>query len=447
MNNDLRKKLRRLGVSKGARHLKPAPPPSQEPKPDLPADKQEPIHTPPKEQRFSGEASIPLEEALPGGRVIHTSKGDCFVVDYVYPFSHHYGTCQVGDLLDVDLSQFAFGGPPESLASYSARDLLFLDIETRGLMETGSEVIQIGLAYLEKEAFVVRCLFARDLNEEGAMLADLQRLLDHYPLLVTFNGKAFDLRFLDGRATMNRLFFDQGDLTEQPHIDLLPLARRLWRHLPSVALSQLDKEVLGVKRPMDEIPGWRIPIIYNHYLIDRNPYPIKGIFEHNRFDMLAMVGLMVELDRLFKRERHQNDPHMLLNHAAHLEKEGRVQDAEPLYLSLLSDQDAPTDLRWAASRALSLIYKRADRREEALVLWQEMATLSVADIFPFIELAKHYEWHSPDAARLQSASKWAAHAYQIVITHHYHNADLRHALEHRLTRLKKKQSGDPRPTV
>ncbi|MEM7800492.1 MAG: ribonuclease H-like domain-containing protein, partial [Chloroflexota bacterium] len=367
-----------------------------------------------------------------------TKKGGCFVVDYVYPFSHEYGICQIGDLLNVDLDRFKLG-KHQNFKAYSPRDLLFLDIETRGLMETGSEVIQIGLAYFEKDAFVVRCLFARDLNEEGAMLADLESLLERYPLLVTFNGKSFDLRFLDGRAIMNRMFFDKGDLVEQPHIDLLPFARRVWRHLPSVALSQLDKHVLEVKRPIDEIPGWRIPIIYNHYLLDRNPYPIKGIFEHNRFDMLAMVGLMVEIDRLFEKGADLADPHLLLNLALHWEREGASPNAELLFNALINNEAFPGDIRFAAFRSLSLIYKRANRRSEAIRLWQSMADLSVNDIFPHIELAKHYEWHSSNPDRIKEASTWAAYAYQLAITHQPFNIQLHREIEHRLTRLASKE--------
>jgi len=43
------------------------------------------------------------------------------------------------------------------------------------------------------------------------------------------------------------------------HVDLLPLARRLWRdRLPSRTLGMLEAHILGAGRSEEDIPGWMI---------------------------------------------------------------------------------------------------------------------------------------------------------------------------------------------
>ncbi|MDV7394021.1 hypothetical protein RZS08_21760, partial [Arthrospira platensis SPKY1] len=68
MNESLQDRLRRLGVVKGARHLKPVPPPARAPAPVEGPDE-----------------PVPLERLLAGGWVEETAVGACYVLDKVYP--------------------------------------------------------------------------------------------------------------------------------------------------------------------------------------------------------------------------------------------------------------------------------------------------------------------------------------------------------------------------
>ena len=108
--------------------------------------------------------------------------------------------------------------------------------------------------------------------------------------LVTFNGKCFDAPLLDARYTTNGR---TSPLPSLAHLDLLPLARRLWRdRLPSRALGSLEQYILGVTRSQEDVPGWMIPQFYFSYLRSGDARPLKSVFYHNAIDVLSMAALL-----------------------------------------------------------------------------------------------------------------------------------------------------------
>ena len=67
-------------------------------------------------------------------------------------------------------------------------------------------------------------------------------------LLVSYNGKAFDLPLLNGRMVMNR----RAKLPDRAHLDLLHIARRLHKsRLGPCRLIGLEADVLGFERGPD----------------------------------------------------------------------------------------------------------------------------------------------------------------------------------------------------
>ena len=130
----------------------------------------------------------------------------------------------------------------------------------------------------------------RDPAEEAGMLEALAEFLAPTQALVTFNGKAFDAPLLITRYTLHNIPFPFKDYA---HLDLLPLARRLWRdRLPSRALKYLEENVLSAPRTLEEVPGYEIPYLYFDYLRSRDARPLKGVFYHNAMDVVAMAALL-----------------------------------------------------------------------------------------------------------------------------------------------------------
>src|SRR4030067_1036414 len=130
----------------------------------------------------------------------------------------------------------------------------------------------------------------RDPFEEPAMLLALEEFLAPCKTLVTFNGKSFDAPLLTTRYTLQGWPSPMGRMA---HIDLLHLARRLWRdRLPSRTLSNLEVQILGAQRSEEEIPGWMIPQMYFDFLRDGDARPMKRVFYHNEMDVLSMAALL-----------------------------------------------------------------------------------------------------------------------------------------------------------
>jgi len=439
MGEDKLKRLRRLGVVKGARHLKPALPRSQE-KLDQYFDR--PEYDSPEEN--PGQENLSLAVLFPEGQVIETDYGSCFVLDQVYPLTHRHGEDSLAGLITTPIGAAATFTRDQRLTSLRPDDLLFLDTETTGLSGAGTIAFMVGVAFIEssqdpsgsRQAFVVRQYFLRDHGDEPAMLFLLSQLLAQRKGLVTFNGRSFDLPLLDTRYLMNRLDGLVGDLRDRPHIDLLPPSRRLWRHrFTSCSLGSLEEKLLGLTRNQEDIPGWAIPGLYLEYLRSRDAREMRRVFYHNQVDMLSMATLIVRILRQFTQPQPGDHPLDLLSLGRWQMAMGQTTEAEK-NLQLAATLDLPLSHYQQALYLLGSLLKRADRRLEAVPLWQQIAVTSFDDVSAHLELAKAFEWHLDD---LQSARMWTREALKL-----YESWDggrdliLQEELLHRLQRLELK---------
>ncbi|MCD6321286.1 ribonuclease H-like domain-containing protein [Candidatus Bipolaricaulota bacterium] len=167
--------------------------------------------------------------------------------------------------------------------------IVFLDIETLGTMT--EPVILVGLAWPEGGELFIRQLVVRAIPEELPVLIETAQALERAEALVSFNGRAFDVNFLQGRFD----YYGLPARLEQPNFDLLYFARRRWREeLPNCRLETLERHVLGIERPLD-VPSALVPEFYVSYLRERNVGPLVAVIEHNRQDLLSMVHLLSRL--------------------------------------------------------------------------------------------------------------------------------------------------------
>lgn len=423
----LEKKLRRLGVVKGGRNLKPAPPPD--------ASLLKPISTPKPEFPAAHRPSfVPIETVVPGLRVQETAVGACMIVDKVYPLSHYHGADRLQDLFTLDAAVTATITQNDKFNEINPGDLLFIDTETTGLAGAGTLAFMVGVAYFEDDALVVRQYFLRDHGDEAAMLHLLDDLLAAKAGLVSFNGRSFDIPLLDGRFLMNRML---SDVRHKPHLDLLPPSRRLWRcRLNSCALGNLEPAILNVRRTQEDVPGWLIPSLYTDYLRTGNGRDLSRVFYHNQLDMVSMVTLMARILRQFSQPDPSDHPLDLYSLGKWQASMGMATEAEQ-NLRLAAQGDMPLDFFHQNLHELGLLLKRNGRRAEAIPLWQQIAATSFDDISAHIELAKYYEWHEPD---LPQAILWTEQALKLSQSWGNRTDLVRDELEHRLTRLQQKQT-------
>ena len=430
MKKDIQNRLRKLGVVKGSRKLKPAP--KVVPPPLSRVDY--------LAERDRVDEPRLLADLPPGGQVVETAVGGCYVLDKVYPLSYQHGDDTLQDLLAHSPHIAAVFSKDVQLQDLHFQDFLFIDTETTGLAGAGTLAFMVGVAFFEKQAafddlvLVVRQYFLRDHGDEAAMLTLLEELLAHKTGLISFNGRSFDLPLLDGRYLMNRMM---NPMLGMPHIDLLPPARRLWRkRLDSCALSALEPNLLGVHRTHEDVPGWLIPSLYHNYLRSGNAQELMRVFYHNQLDMVSMVTLAARIMRLFDQPNAEDDPIDLFSLGKWQADLGLTAVAEQ-NLRLAVAGDLPLTHFHEALYRLGALLKRNGRRAEAVPLWQQIAATSFDDVTAHVELAKQYEWHEKS---LPKATEWTQEALNLSQSWGRRGESMQAELEHRLNRLKRKQS-------
>ncbi len=390
---DVRSRLERLGLTRGAGALK-----------DTPGAQ--------NARRRAGRHGAHSIEALLAGEVVDTASGPFFLYRETYPLDYQHGRDPLAALLAHVPAGPALLARDERLAAVDLQRIAFVDTETTGLAGgTGTYAFLVGVGLFEEEGFRLHQFFMRDYGEEPAQLLALGELLDGVEAVVSFNGKSFDLPLLETRFLMAR---QSPRLGGAPHLDLLPPARRVWKYrLESCALSSLEQAVLGLERTQADVPGWLIPSLYADYARTGDAREMPRIFYHNAQDILSLVTLTAHLCALVAAPLAAPSPHLpgedLYGLARLFQEMGRLPEAEAAYTQAAQTSRREVVVEQAA-RDLAYLLKRQERREEALPWWEALARAQGA-VYACEELAKHYEWQVGDLAL---ALAWTQEAMALV---------------------------------
>lgn len=287
------------------------------------------------------------------------------------------------------------------LATCDPRRALYLDTETTGLGPgAGTVAFLVGLAWFDDDgdrppALVVEQLLVRRLGEEGPVLARVAERIRNASMLVTFNGKSFDLPVLRTRFVMGRMELPP----EPPHFDLVHVARRLHKDRGvGATLGAVEREVLGFTREND-VPSGEVCACYLHFLRTGDPRALIGVVEHNAWDvvsMAALVGLYGE-----PLEGTMLEAGDLVGVARTLKRAAGVWESKAKVAELaheVADVAIARGAGHAGTRARAEIAKARGDKARALADFEALAA-SVDDPSIRLELAKLYEHHAKDAAR------------------------------------------------
>jgi uncharacterized protein YprB with RNaseH-like and TPR domain len=401
-------KLKSLGVQKGARTL-------PQPRRQMPED-------------------YPVEQVVPG-RFQPTPEGQVFVAEQPYPRSYQHG--RVGLWTEASLQHIAAWAQETRLAECCLDQLAFLDTETSGLAGgTGTYAFLIGVGRFEGDGFRLAQFFMRDPGEERAQLAALADFLRPCQAVVTFNGKAFDGPLLNTRYTLNGL---ESPLPRLAHLDLLSLARRLWRdRLESRRLIDLEIQVLGMARTEEDIPGFLIPELYFKYLREGDARPLKNIFYHNAMDVIAMAALLNQTSQMLADPLGSAVEHALdlVAIGKFYEALGQFERAVHLFTEGMNRNDLPETHYWETQRRLSFLHKRCQNLAAAVEVWHLAA--EGRQLYAYVELAKFYEHRQRD---YHQALRWTEAALALLdqpTTPRHERREWLTDLKHRLARLQRK---------
>lgn len=226
------------------------------------------------------------------GTFSHHASDPCFTV------KHSYQNTFIPENSDRELRLYPAKIPElllnwanlDSTKSRGKEDILVIDLETSGLGRGSTFAIMIGLGYFEAESFVIEQIFLPHPDSEEHSLDRLTELLDTHSLILSFNGKSFDIPILESRYIYHQIW---QDIRTTEHLDLLHIARRLWKKkLPSCALETIEYYILGQMREAEwEIEGRDIPQSYMNYLMSGETFAIERIFCHNELDILHTMAL------------------------------------------------------------------------------------------------------------------------------------------------------------
>jgi hypothetical protein len=173
------------------------------------------------------------------------------------------------------------------------------DIETTGLSPGNSHIILSGFLIPEADGLQLTQYFAESLADEEEVLRATIEVLDSLDVVVTYNGKSFDIPFVDARA--KRILGSSTKQLPYPYnLDLYAVVRKfspLRQYLPNLKQKTLE-DFLGLwENRMDEISGAESASMYMDYLINREPKTEEKILLHNRDDVIQLHRLLRVLDK------------------------------------------------------------------------------------------------------------------------------------------------------
>lgn len=234
------------------------------------------------------EWSDPASMTLPF-RASHTAKGTVYQRLETLPRSYHVGNIPVDAAFNASAEILALLALDPSLAGTDPKRALYLDTETTGLGGgSGVFAFLVGMAWFDGDRLMMEQLLLRDPADEPAMLELIRERFEAASMLVTYNGKSFDLPLLTSRTVMNR----EEALPVRPHFDLLHAGRRLHRaRLGVCRLVSLESHVLGFERGPD-IHGADIAPLYGHFLRTGDEAALSQVVEHNAIDVVSLAALV-----------------------------------------------------------------------------------------------------------------------------------------------------------
>ncbi len=151
-------------------------------------------------------------------------------------------------------------------------NIAYLDIETTGLDRPGDHITTIAL-YDGKE---IRHYV------HGDNLPQFKQDIRKYDLLVTFNGKCFDVPFIESYFGMH---------LPTPHIDLRYVLSSLGYN---GGLKQIERNLGFNRGDLAEVDGYFAVILWNDYKRKQNHAALETLLAYNIVDTVNLESLMVQ---------------------------------------------------------------------------------------------------------------------------------------------------------
>ena len=182
---------------------------------------------------------------------------------------------------------------PEWDAYFSGMKPCVLDIEATGLDRSRCKAVLIGLLMRTDSGVRITQFLAENHYEESKVLDAAMDYLEENDAgyLITFNGCAFDVPFINARLDANFM----GRELKMYHFDLYRFLRRctdMKERLESMSQMSIENYYGILSDRGDTITGKESVALFDQYAISGNSTIEKIILTHNREDVLHLNRLM-----------------------------------------------------------------------------------------------------------------------------------------------------------
>jgi len=342
------------------------------------------------------------------------------------PFRYGNYTIQIPEKFD---NEFLF-----NIAGINKIDLMpieqiiFFDLETIGLsIGAGNYPFLIGLLYIKKKQIYIKQYFIDNVGKLPLFLKEISDILKQHNYIITYNGKTFDIHILKNQLLLNQL--DKSFIDNLVHIDLLHIARRIWKQeLNNFSLGTIEEKIIKFIR-QDDVPGYEIANYYFEFLRTGNWQLIFPILEHNKNDIISLLALLLlinnnKINSSFNKQQQHNILYFF-------HKQKKYQEVIEFYEEYNSIDNQILEI-------IADTYKKMKKHQQAEKLWEK-----IQNINSLIELAKLYEFKIKDFKKALDYSKIALSKINGLIEKNYYfkqtiNQELKNNIQNRITRLKRK---------
>ena len=188
---------------------------------------------------------------------------------------------------EIILGNFQLNYPLERLAPLN--QILFLDIETTGLLSSGSMIYLIGCVFHSEGNWIIRQWFAQSPEEEAELIKAFLSFAQNYTYLIHYNGNSFDLPFIKHKADQYGLICDFSQ-TEGLDIYRRIIPYKNFLKLSDCKLKTIER-FLGISRE-DTYSGRELIHVYKEFAISHDYNLYHTLLLHNSDDMKGMLDVL-----------------------------------------------------------------------------------------------------------------------------------------------------------
>lgn len=174
---------------------------------------------------------------------------------------------------------------------FHGRSFAVFDIETTGLNAAYCKVILSGILMVKDGEGEVIQYFADQPGDEKEIIEKTMEMLSKVDYIVTYNGKHFDLPFMEKRAKKHGLNFDAVSynldlyLVVNGHSQLKEILPNLKQKTVEIFMGLADSRD-------DEISGGESVALYERYMTTKNFELERRILLHNHDDLIQLYKLL-----------------------------------------------------------------------------------------------------------------------------------------------------------